>query len=69
MMPEIKLFMFQSGTQHCRYQHIRMNQGVESIMRSLSLWFLLTHPDGFTLIDGGLAVEGLKDPSGYWEVL
>ncbi|MFW3816961.1 hypothetical protein, partial [Klebsiella quasipneumoniae] len=23
MMPEIKLFMFQSGTQHCRYQHIR----------------------------------------------
>ncbi|HHO8823562.1 TPA: hypothetical protein ACRYAB_005266, partial [Klebsiella pneumoniae] len=26
MMPEIKLFMFQSGTQHCRYQHIRMNQ-------------------------------------------
>ncbi|HHM2082949.1 TPA: hypothetical protein ACRGEP_003893, partial [Klebsiella pneumoniae] len=25
MMPEIKLFMFQSGTQHCRYQHIRMN--------------------------------------------
>ncbi len=66
MMPEIKLFMFQSGTQHCRYQHIRMNQGVGEHYEIPVPWFLLTHPDGFTLIDGGLAVEGLKDPSGYW---
>ncbi len=58
--------MFQSGTQHCRYQHIRMNQGVGEHYEILVPWFLLTHPDGFTLIDGGLAVEGLKDPSGYW---
>ncbi|HCQ9240937.1 TPA: MBL fold metallo-hydrolase [Klebsiella pneumoniae] len=65
-MPEIKLFMFQSGTQHCRYQHIRMNQGVGEHYEIPVPWFLLTHPDGFTLIDGGLAVEGLKDPSGYW---
>ncbi len=66
MMPEIKLFMFQSGTQHCRYQHIRMNQGVGEHYEIPVPWFLLTHPDGFTLIDGGLAVEGLKDPGGYW---
>lgn len=66
MMPEIKLFMFQSGTQHCRYQHIRMNQGVGEHYEIPVPWFLLTHSDGFTLIDGGLAVEGLKDPSGYW---
>ncbi|HBQ6851643.1 TPA: N-acyl homoserine lactonase family protein, partial [Klebsiella pneumoniae] len=54
MMPEIKLFMFQSGTQHCRYQHIRMNQGVGEHYEIPVPWFLLTHPDGVTLIDGGL---------------
>ncbi|MCS5780961.1 N-acyl homoserine lactonase family protein [Klebsiella pneumoniae subsp. pneumoniae] len=43
-----------------------MNQGVGEHYEIPVPWFLLTHPDGFTLIDGGLAVEGLKDPSGYW---
>lgn len=65
-MSDIKLFMFQSGTQHCKYQHIRMNQGMGETYEIPVPWFLLTHPDGFTLIDGGLAVEGLKDPCSYW---
>ena len=66
MMSDIRLFMFQSGTQHCKYQHIRMNQGVGENYEIPVPWFLLTHPDGFTLIDGGLAVEGLKNPFAYW---
>jgi mRNA degradation ribonuclease J1/J2 len=65
-MSDIRLFMFQSGTQQCKYQHIRMNQGVGENYEIPVPWFLLTHPDGFTLIDGGLAVEGLKDPFAYW---
>lgn len=65
-MSDIKLFMFQSGIQQCKYQHIRMNQGAGESYEIPVPWFLLTHPDGFALIDGGLAVEGLKDPHAYW---
>ncbi|HAT1621987.1 TPA: N-acyl homoserine lactonase family protein [Raoultella planticola] len=66
MMSAIRLFMFQSGIQQCKYQHIRMNQGAGESYEIPVPWFLLTHPDGFALIDGGLAVEGLKDPHAYW---
>jgi glyoxylase-like metal-dependent hydrolase (beta-lactamase superfamily II) len=66
IMSDIRLFMFQSGTQHCKYQDIRMNQGVGESYEIPVPWFLLTHPDGYTLIDGGLAVEGLPDPYAYW---
>ncbi|MFY0402164.1 AttM family quorum-quenching N-acyl homoserine lactonase [Pantoea dispersa] len=65
-MSDIKLFMFQSGTQQCKYQHIRMNQGAGERYEIPVPWFLLTHPEGFTLIDGGLAVAGLKNPAAYW---
>ncbi|MNG57207.1 N-acyl homoserine lactonase AttM [compost metagenome] len=65
-MSDIKLFMFQSGTQLCKYHNIRMNQGVGENHEIPIPWFLLTHPDGFTVIDGGLAVEGLKNPYAYW---
>jgi len=43
-----------------------MNQGVGESYEIPVPWFLLTHPDGYTLIDGGLAVEGLPDPYAYW---
>jgi len=65
-MSDIKLFMFQSGTQQCKYHNIRMNQGKGENYEIPVPWFLLTHPDGITVIDGGLAVEGLKDPHAYW---
>ena len=61
MMPEIKLFIFPvRNTALPISQHIRMNQGVGRHYEIPVPGFLLTHPDGFTLIDGGLAVEGLK---------
>lgn len=65
-MSDIRLYMFQSGTQKCKMHHIRMNSGDGTNYEIPVPWFLLTHPKGHTLIDGGLAVEGLRDPRGYW---
>lgn len=65
-MSEIKLYMLQSGHQRCQYHDIRMNQGKGDSYVIPVPWFLLTHPQGNTVIDGGLAVEGLNNPHGYW---
>ena len=65
-MSDIRLYMFQSGYQRCKYHDIRMNQGEDSDYIIPVPWFLLTHPQGNVVIDGGLAVEGLKDPRAYW---
>ncbi|NLS18519.1 N-acyl homoserine lactonase family protein [Rhizobium sp. P40RR-XXII] len=58
--------MFQSGMQRCKVRDIRMNQGNGEDYEIPVPWFLLTHPKGNTIIDGGLAAEGLADPRGYW---
>lgn len=65
-MANIKLYMFQSGTQKCKVHDIKMNQGIGEAYEIPVPWFLLTHPNGNVVIDGGLAVEGLADPRGYW---
>ncbi|WP_184708671.1 N-acyl homoserine lactonase AttM [Rhizobium lusitanum] len=65
-MSEIRLYMFQSGTQKCKVHDIRMGEGVGADYEIPVPWFLLTHPKGNVIIDGGLAVEGLADPRVYW---
>ncbi|ATF93350.1 N-acyl homoserine lactonase AttM [Cedecea neteri] len=65
-MSEIRLYLFQSGTQRCKYHDIRMNQGEGSSYEIPVPWFLLTHPRGHVIIDGGLAAEGLANPHAYW---
>lgn len=65
-MSDIRLYMFQSGTQKCKTHNIRMNQGGGADYEIPVPWFLLTHPKGNVVIDGGLAAEGLGDPRAYW---
>jgi glyoxylase-like metal-dependent hydrolase (beta-lactamase superfamily II) len=65
-MSDIRLYMFQSGTQRCKPHDIRMSQGGDADCEIPVPWFLLTHPKGNVVIDGGLAAEGLADPRGYW---
>lgn len=65
-MSEIRLYLFQSGTQRCKYHDIRMNQGEGRSYEIPVPWFLLTHPRGHVIIDGGLAAEGLANPHAYW---
>ncbi|MFS3133800.1 quorum-quenching N-acyl homoserine lactonase AttM [Gluconacetobacter sacchari] len=65
-MSTIRLYMLQSGTQHCKVHDIKMNQGDGADCEIPVPWFLLLHPRGNVVIDGGLAAEGLGDPRGYW---
>ncbi len=65
-MSNIKLYMFQSGTQLCKVHDIKMNQGNGADYEIPVPWFLLVHPKGNVIIDGGLAAEGLSDPRAYW---
>ncbi|MTJ79551.1 MAG: N-acyl homoserine lactonase family protein [Telmatospirillum sp.] len=65
-MNDIRLYMLQSGTQHCKLHDIKMNQGCGADYEIPVPWFLLVHPKGNVVIDGGLAAEGLADPRGYW---
>ncbi|MGV1761480.1 AttM family quorum-quenching N-acyl homoserine lactonase [Rhizobium sp. A22-96] len=65
-MSDIRLYMFQSGTQRCKVHNIRMGEGNGVDYEIPVPWFLLTHPKGHVVIDGGLAAEGLADPRGYW---
>lgn len=65
-MSDVRLYMFQSGTQQCKLHDIKMNQGNGADYEIPVPWFLMTHARGNVVIDGGLAVEGLTDPRGYW---
>lgn len=65
-MKSLRLYMFQSGSQLCKLHHIKMNQGEGAGCEIPVPWFLVRHPEGAVLIDGGLAAEGLADPKAYW---
>ncbi|WP_206364950.1 AttM family quorum-quenching N-acyl homoserine lactonase [Sphingomonas panacis] len=64
-MSGIRLYMLQSGSQRCKVHDIKMNQGDADYEIPVP-WFLLMHPRGHVIIDGGLAAEGLSDPRGWW---
>ena len=52
----IKLYMFQTGTLKTKLKYIKMNQGNEDFEIPVP-WFLIKHPEGDVVIDGGNAIE------------
>lgn len=65
-MSEIRLYMLQSGSLKCKVHNIKMNQGDGADYEIPVPFFLITHPKGHTIIDGGNAVEVARDPRGHW---
>lgn len=65
-MNEIRLYLFQSGVLKCNINTIKMNHDGCSNYEIPVPFFLLTHPNGHTIIDGGNAVEVSKKPREYW---
>ncbi len=61
----IELHMFQTGTLKTKVKYIKMNQG-ESDFEIPVPWFLIKHPAGNVVIDGGNAVEAAIDKRGHW---
>src|SRR4051794_5729584 len=65
-MSAIKLYMLQSGSLKCKVHNIKMNQGDGADFEIPVPFFLITHPAGHTIIDGGNAVEVAENPHAYW---
>lgn len=61
----IELHMFQTGTLRTKLKYIKMNQG-ESDFEIPVPWFLVKHPQGNVVIDGGNAKEAAIDKRAYW---
>jgi len=61
----IELHFFQTGTLRTKIKYIKMNQG-DAPFEIPVPWFLLKHPQGNVVIDGGNAIEAAIDKRGHW---
>jgi glyoxylase-like metal-dependent hydrolase (beta-lactamase superfamily II) len=66
MADDVRLYMFECGTLKCHVENIKMNQGLGEEYSIPVPWFLVTHPKGHVVIDGGNAAECADDPRGHW---
>ncbi|MDR2282466.1 MAG: N-acyl homoserine lactonase family protein [Sphingobacterium sp.] len=65
MANEIRLYMFQTGVLKCKENNIKMNASLDPYEIPVP-WYLITHPKGNIIIDGGNAVQCATDPVGHW---
>lgn len=65
MSDEIKLYFFQTGRIRQKEVNIKLGAGQGEFFTPIP-WFLITHPRGNVVIDGGIAVEAAIDPKGHW---
>lgn len=63
---DIQLYMFQTGTLKTKLKYIKMNQGDGADFEIPVPWFLIKHPRGNVVIDGGNAAEVATDKRGHW---
>lgn len=61
----VKLYMFQTGTLKTKTKYIKMNQSNEDFEIPVP-WFLIKHPKGDVVIDGGNAKEVSEDMHAHW---
>jgi len=61
----IELHMFQTGTLKTKTKYVKMNQGEENYEIPVP-WYLIKHPQGNVVIDGGTPVEAAIDKRGHW---
>ncbi len=62
---DVQLYMFQTGTLRTKTKYIKMNQG-EGDFEIPVPWFLIKHPKGNVVIDGGNALEAALDKRAHW---
>jgi len=66
MSDDIRLYMFDGGTLKCHVENIKMNQGIGEEYEIPVPWYLITHPRGNIVIDGGNAAAVIDDAKEYW---
>ncbi|MHC5654096.1 AttM family quorum-quenching N-acyl homoserine lactonase [Stappia sp. ICDLI1TA098] len=65
-MGEVRLYMFQTGTLKCKYHDIYLNEGEGRDWEIPVPFYVVDHPRGLIVIDGGTPVECATDPHGHW---
>lgn len=65
-MTDVRMYMFQCGIISQHWHDLMMNQRLGEPVEVPIPWYLITHPRGHILIDGGNAPECATDPRGHW---
>lgn len=65
-MTDVRLHMFRTGSLGCRYQDVYLNQGLGQPFEIPVPWYLITHPRGNVVIDGGIPLEAVTDAKRHW---
>ena len=66
-MSDTRLYMFEGGTTRLPLRNVNLWQGGGGEMITTPTpWFLITHPRGNVVIDGGNAPEVAVDPKKHW---
>jgi len=66
MVQDLRLYFFECGTLKTYTQFINMNEGMGEWYEVPVPFFLITHPRGNVLFDGGNALETAQDAVGHW---
>ena len=66
-MPDVSLYLFQGGSIELPRRNVELGttQGNEMVMTPVT-WFVVTHPRGNVVIDGGNAPEVAIDARAHW---
>lgn len=63
---EIALHLMQSGVLHTRAANLAVGGDAATPVAVPVPWFVLAHPAGAVVIDGGVAAACVADPVGHW---
>jgi glyoxylase-like metal-dependent hydrolase (beta-lactamase superfamily II) len=66
MADDLRLYFFSCGSLKTYTQFIKMNEGMGEEYEVPVPFFLITHPRGNVLFDGGNALEAAQDASAHW---
>ncbi|NKL67044.1 AttM family quorum-quenching N-acyl homoserine lactonase [Rhizobium leguminosarum] len=64
-MTDIRLYMFQTGHIRQKEVNIKLGMSQDEFITPIP-WYLITHPKGNVVIDGGIALEAAQDPKAHW---
>lgn len=65
MCADLRLYFFSSGITRTKMHLFKMHQGLDEPFEIPTPWFLLVHPSGNVVIDGGLTLPVMRDPE-HW---
>src|SRR5918997_7143622 len=69
MADDLRLYFFSCGSLKSEAQYIWMNEGLGEPSEIPVPFFLITHPRGNVLFDGGNALEVARDARGHWDAV